>query len=276
MRRADLLRSAVARLQASGIDAPARDARLLLRAASQLDPASLTARLGESAPPAEAAQFETHIAARIRRQPVAQIVGYRHFWGRNFTVTSAVLDPRPETETLIAEALDGPKAQRILDLGTGSGVLLISLLAEWPEATGLGTDLSSDALAVAVRNAACHGMQGRAAFEQSDWLAAVTGRFDLILCNPPYIGQSDIHRLAPELLDWEPRMALSPGQDPLCVYRLLSRNLEVHLAPGGRILFEIGLNQAPELLKIYSETKGWRTSFRNDFDGRPRCAIVQR
>ncbi|MEM9196891.1 MAG: peptide chain release factor N(5)-glutamine methyltransferase [Pseudomonadota bacterium] len=276
MTRAQALAAAIARLEAAEVPGAARDARLLLRAAAGLGAAQLTPRLGAPIGTSEAQVFEAFIAARCARQPVSQILGERIFWGRAFDITPDVLDPRPETETLIATALDGPTPQRILDLGVGSGALLVTLLAEWPEAQGLGVDISPAALAVAARNAKKLGVGNRAELRPSDWLSAVSGRFDLILCNPPYIGADELAGLAPELRFWEPRAALSPGPDGLCVYRYLSVNLELHLTQSGRALFELGRGQAAGFQEIYLESKGWRVSFVKDMDGVDRCAIVQR
>ncbi|MEL6235201.1 MAG: peptide chain release factor N(5)-glutamine methyltransferase [Pseudomonadota bacterium] len=276
MTRAQALAAAIVRLEAADVPGAARDARLLLRAAAGLDPAQLTPRLDASMGASEATAFEAFIAARCARQPVSQILGTRAFWGRSFDVTPDVLDPRPETETLIAVALDGPAPHRILDLGVGSGALLVTLLAEWPQARGLGVDISAAALAVAARNAKKFGVADRAELRRSDWLTAVSGRFDLILCNPPYIAEDALPALAPELRNWEPRAALSPGRDGLSVYRKLSVNLELHMSKTGRALFELGQNQATEFKEIYSKSMGWRVSYVKDMDGVDRCAIVQR
>lgn len=276
MTRSQLLQQAVATLDAAGVSDPARDARILLRAASGLDAASFAAGLTDAVPPAEAQRFQSLTEARRRRQPVSQILGKRAFWGRDFLVTPAVLDPRPETETLIAAALDGAEPERILDLGTGSGAILVTLLAEWPNATGLGVDISQPALSVAARNARAHGVVDRVEFRISDWFSDVDGRFDLILCNPPYIAASALAGLAPEVLEWEPRDALTPGEDALSVYRQLSCNLELYMTKRGRTLFELGADQAESVEGIYSKINGWRSFLKEDLDDRPRCLIVHR
>ena len=158
------------------------------------------------------------LGERARARPVAQIIGRRAFWGREFAVTGAVLDPRPETETLIALALAGPAPARILDLGTGSGAILVTLLAEWPGAQGVGTDIDAAALAVAAENAARHGVAARAAFRRADWTQGIVGRFDLVVSNPPYIPAAEVEGLAPDVRDWEPRHALTAGPTGLEAY----------------------------------------------------------
>lgn len=243
------LRDAVARLTAAGVPGAARDARLLLAAALAIGADRLTLHLAEPLPEAAAAQFEALLAARLRRQPVSQILGRRAFWGREFRVTSAVLDPRPETETLIAAALAEPFA-RVLDLGTGSGAILLTLLAERPAARGLGVDLSPAALEVCAANRAALGLEQRADLAVSDWLLAVRGVFDLIVANPPYIAENEIPTLAPEVRDWEPRIALTPGGDGLAAYRAIAAAAPAHLTPAGRLMVEIGPTQGPAVAAL--------------------------
>lgn len=241
MTASEALRAAIPRLAAAGVPEPARDARLLLAFALQIAPERLTLALPEALAPAAAARFEAALARREGRAPVSHITGRRAFWGRDFRVTPEVLDPRPETETLVALALREPFA-RLLDLGTGSGAILLTLLAERPGATGLGTDLSAGALGVARANAAALGLEARAAFALGDWFAAASGVFDLIVSNPPYVAAAEMAGLSPEV-GHEPRLALTPGGDGLDAYRALAGGAPRHLAPGGRLLVEIGPTQ---------------------------------
>jgi release factor glutamine methyltransferase len=273
--RADLLREAAARLRDAGVETPERDARLLMRDAAGLAPPALAAALGEVAGPGEAARFAAHVAARAGRRPVSRILGRRDFWGRSFRITPDVLDPRPETETLVAAALAAGPGRRILDLGTGSGILLVTLLAEWPEATGLGIDLSGAALAVAAANAAAHGVAHRAAFRTGDWLDGVAGPFDRVLANPPYVASAELAGLAPEVRLWDPPLALSPGGDGLGAYRRIASSLRSVLAPGGRAYLEIGTTQTCSVREILSEAGFCDVEFALDLNGGPRCAIVQ-
>lgn len=271
-RRADLLAPAVARLRAAGIPDPQTDARVLLRWASGLSAAALGAALTDDACAGECRRFEAAVSARLARVPVAQIIGERLFWGRSFRVTRDVLDPRPETETLIAAALEVP-ARRVLDLGTGTGCLLLTLLAERPGATGLGTDVSAAALRVARENAERLGVADRAAFREADWWSGVAGSFDLVISNPPYIAAAEMATLAPEVRLHEPRGALTPGGDGLDAYRRIAAQAPDHLAPGGRLIVEVGAGQAAEVSALL-ETAGLDTvPAHRDLDGRDRAII---
>jgi release factor glutamine methyltransferase len=267
--RAEALRAAAARLAAAGVADPVRDARVLLRWAAGLDAAAFSAALGEAHGGDEAARFEAAVAARAQRQPVAQIVGRRAFWGRDFVVTPDVLDPRPETETLIAAALAGPSPARILDLGVGSGCILLTLLAEWPQAAGVGVDASAAALAVAARNAAALGVADRTTLLHGDWFAPLEGRFDLIAANPPYLSDADMAALQPELAH-EPRGALAGGRDGLGPYRIIAAGLPAHLAPGGRALLEIGATQGAPVSALLRAAGLRDVTVTADMDGRPR------
>lgn len=272
--RADLLREGARLLAAAEAPDPARDARVLMRWAAGLDGAALSARLDEAPDPEEAGRYVAALAARASRRPVAQITGARAFWGRDFEVTPEVLDPRPESETLIAAALDGPPAARVLDLGVGSGCLLLSLLAEWPEATGLGVDRSAAALAVAGRNAARLGVAGRAMLLESDWFAEVRGRFDLVVSNPPYVTAAEYDALDPEVRLWEPMGALTPGGDGLDAVRALAAGLAGALAPGGRALVEFGAGQQDAVAAIFAAA-GFAGRLHADADGRPRVIALR-
>lgn len=266
------LADAAARLRAAGVPDAAADARRLLAHALGLAPGRLTLALPGPLPEAAAARFAEAVARRAARQPVAQILGERLFWGRPFRVTPDVLDPRPETETLVAAALEAPFA-RMLDLGTGSGCLLLTLLAECPGATGLGTDISAAALAVAADNATRLGLAARAAFARADWFSGVSGFFDLIVSNPPYIAAAEWATLAPEVRDWEPRAALTPGEDGLAAYRAIAAGAGGHLAPGGRLVLEVGAGQGEAVAAICEAAGLGPTALRVDMDGRARAVL---
>jgi release factor glutamine methyltransferase len=271
---APLLRDAVARLAAAGVPDAPRDARVLLAHALGLAPDRLTLHLADAPDPAATGRFAALVTARANRTPVSHLTGQRLFWGRSFRVTPAVLDPRPETETLVALALAEPFA-RVLDLGTGSGCILLSLLADRPAATGLGVDLSADALAVARDNAARLGLQTRATFQASDWCAAVTGQFDLIVSNPPYIAAAEMPGLAPEVLRHEPHLALTDGADGLTAYRALAMQAPGHLAPGGRLLAEIGPTQGPAVAALFAGARLAGIRIHPDMDGRDRVVSAR-
>lgn len=272
MTAAEALRAAVPRLRDAGVDDPARDARALLAHAMGLPPDRLTLHLPDALDPAQEAAFHAAIAARAARQPVAQITGERLFWGRAFRVTPDTLDPRPETERLVEEALSRPFV-RMLDLGTGTGCILISCLLEMKMATGLGTDLSASALAVAEANAARHGLT-RARFQSGDWFQGIPGRFDLIVSNPPYIAEGEMAGLAPEVRDWEPRGALTPGGDGLDAYRAIARGAPARLMPGGRLLLEIGPTQGAAVSALLAAQGLTAIRVLPDLDGRDRVVAA--
>lgn len=265
------LRRGAAHLAAAGIDHAAGDARAMMRWAAGCDAARLTMKLRDPAPEAALVRYNDALDMRAGRRPVSHIVGGRLFWGRWFEVTPDVLDPRPETEIMVARALDLPPPERVLELGVGSACILGAVLAECPEATGLGVDISAAALAVAERNLAGLGLSARARLAQSDWLSGVEGRFDLVLCNPPYIAESELADLSPEVRLHEPRLALSPGGDGLAAYRAIAPALGDVMAPGGAALFEIGPTQADAVAEIFAAA-GWAApAALQDFDGRDRC-----
>lgn len=274
--RTDLLRSGAARLDAAGIAAAAGDARALLRWASGLSGAAFSISLRDAPGPGEDAAFRAAIDARVARRPVSQIIGTRMFWGRDFKVTSDVLDPRPETEVLIAAALDGPVPARILDLGVGSGCILLTLLAEWPDVRGVGVDASPAALAVAGDNAGRLGLADRADLRLGDWAEGLEGPFDLVVSNPPYIAEAEMPGLAPEVRDWEPRMALTPGGDGLGAYRVIAAALPRLLSPGGRAVLEVGAGQDRAVAALLQNAGLGAARTHPDFDGRGRTVEARR
>lgn len=267
--------AAAAKLRAAGVPDPARDARLLLAHAAKVDAARVTLIAPEAISPEIAERFEALISLRAVRVPVSHLIGERAFYGRKFMVSGDVLDPRPETETLIEAALAQPFGQ-LLDLGTGSGCILVTLLAEAPQATGVGLDLSEAACLQASANALRHGVAGRAVIAQSDWFAAASGQFDLIVSNPPYLAAEEMHSVQPELRDYEPRMALTDEADGLSAYRIIAHQAMPFLHPDGRVIVEFGAGQAPQVRKIFADA-GWDAlTILNDLDDRPRILIAMR
>lgn len=220
------------------------------------------------------AEFAALVVRRVAREPFSQIAGYREFWKHRFRVTADVLDPRPETETLVQLALEEPFG-KVLDLGTGSGCIVISLLAERPEARGVGTDLSDKAVLVAGENAAAIGVADRLVLPISDWFDDVGGTYDLIVSNPPYIAASEMADLAPEVRDHEPREALTDDVDGLSAYRAIAAGAQAHLAPGGRLLVEIGLTQAEAVREIFEAAGLAEVSVHADLDGRDRVVAAR-
>ncbi len=274
MTAAEALRAATVQLREAGLEGAARDARIILAYALNLPATRLTLHLQDDMTPDAQARFETTIAARLQRQPVSQIVGYREFWGRRFRVTRDVLDPRPETETLIAAALEEP-FNTVLDLGTGSGVILLTLMAERPGARGLGVDMSEPALDIARGNAGALGLAD-CRFLVSDWFSQVSGQFDLVVANPPYITAAEMQDLAPEVRIWEPPVALSPGGDGLGAYRAIAAGIGDHLMPQGSLIVEIGPAQAADVTDILRQAGLAKIEVRQDMDGRDRVVIARR
>jgi release factor glutamine methyltransferase len=261
-------------LREARIAAPELDARLLLCHAAGLTHEAYVAGLNDTLPPDAAARFGAYVARRLAGEPVSRIVGIREFYGRPFRIDASTLDPRPDTETLIEAALalaGHEEPLRLLDLGTGSGCILVTLLAELPRATGVGIDRSLPALELARANAARIGVGDRALFMAGDWLEAVEGSFDLVVANPPYLSAVDMAGLSNEVGAHDPRDALDGGPDGLSAYRSIVPRLGKVLRPGGIALFEIGHTQAEAVSSLLAEgglilEQGpWR-----DLAGRPR------
>jgi release factor glutamine methyltransferase len=224
--------------------------------------------------PVAVAEFQDSIRQRCEGVPVSHLLGWREFYGRRFEVNQDVLDPRPETEALIAEALREPFG-KVLDLGTGSGCILLTLLAERPEASGVGTDLSPEALTVATRNAEGLGAAGRCALIESDWFVAVRGKYDLIVSNPPYIAAGEMAGLTREL-SHEPRMALTDEADGLNAYRAIAAGAGAHLRPQGRLLVEIGWRQGAAVAALFEAAGFADVGVLPDLDGRDRVVAGRR
>ncbi|WP_338052055.1 peptide chain release factor N(5)-glutamine methyltransferase [Roseicyclus persicicus] len=252
-----------------GAEAAAREARLMLGHATGWSPAQVAVAGGEALEAGAAARADALLARRMRREPLAQILGDWGFFGRRFAVTRDTLTPRPDTETLVELALAAP-FRRVIDLGTGTGAIAVTLLAERPAATGVATDLSVATLAVAEGNAARHGVAGRLSFLNADWWDGVEGVFDLVVSNPPYVTEAEYAGLAPEITGWEPRGALTPGGDGLAAYRAIAAGLGAHLAPGGRCLVEIGAGQGEAVAALFAAAGLDAVAVHPDINGKPR------
>ena len=265
--------AAIAKLRLAGVDDPARDARILLAHAAKVDASRVTLIAPDDIAPEIAARYEQLIALRTDRVPVSHLIGEREFYGRRFNVSRDVLDPRPETETLIEAALAEPFAS-VLDIGTGSGCILVTLLAERKNAVGIGTDLSEAACLQAAANAVLNNVDTCADIYQSDWFGAVRGRYDLIVSNPPYLAAAEMADVSPELRDHEPRMALTDEADGLTGYRMLANLGQRFLEPQGRLFAEIGWQQGPEVVVLFQQAGWLNPRLLVDLDGRDRviCA----
>lgn len=274
MTAAEAMAAAAARLRAAGVPEPARDARILLAHAAQVDAARVTLIAPEDIAPEIQDRYEHLIALRAVRVPVSHLVGEREFYGRSFKVSSEVLDPRPETETLIEAAL-AEDFRHVLDLGTGSGCILVTLLAERPETTGTGTDLSEDACLQASANAVLHHVGDRARILNTDWFDDVDGRFDLIVSNPPYLAAFEMDEVAPEVREHEPRMALTDEGDGLSCYRIIAAQAGSYLTSNGRVICEIGRDQGVDVHEIFTR-EGWSSvTVLQDLDRRDRVIVAR-
>ena len=271
---AEAMVAATARLRAAGVTDPARDARVLLAHAARIEAARVTLIAPEDLEPEIEERYDQLISLRAVRVPVSHLLGERDFYGRRFKISREVLDPRPETETLIEAALAQP-FDRVLDLGTGSGAILVTLLAETPQATGVGVDLSEAACLQASANAVLHRVQSRADILQSDWFGRVTGLFDLIVSNPPYIAADEMPGLSDEVRQHEPEMALTDGGDGLSAYRAIAKEAPRHLIPGGRLLVEIGPTQGEAVTEIFARAGFSALSVLQDLDRRDRVVSAR-
>jgi release factor glutamine methyltransferase len=248
-------RALSARLKQQGIDSAELDARLLAGAAFGLDLTGLIAAATRIVTPDEAARLEDFLRRRIAGEPVARILGVKEFWGLSLQLSPATLVPRPDTETVVELALEACRNQpqrlrRIADIGTGSGAILLALLSEFPEATGVGTDISLEALRTARDNAVRLGLGPRASFVACNYAAALSGGFDLIVSNPPYIRSADIAGLEREVREYDPARALDGGSDGLDAYRAIAPEAARLLAPGGTLIVEAGYSQSGRIADL--------------------------
>ena len=262
----------------AGIESPGLDARLLTAAALDVSPTSLLANPDAPMDAAGAARLAELAGRRLAREPVARILGEAEFWGLPFRLSPGTLAPRPDTETIVEAALDAvgamPQPQRILDLGTGSGCILVALLSERREAFGVGIDRSADALATARGNAHLNGVGDRAAFVASDWAAAIDGRFGLVVSNPPYIRAGEIPSLQPEVSGFDPMAALDGGRDGLDAYRAILSQVGYVLAPAARIVLELGHDQADAVAAIAGGHGFDVVAVRTDLGGHRRAITL--
>jgi len=277
------LRVSEGRLRAAGVDNPRLDAALLVGYGLGLDRAQLLSQSQRVLSDAEIGRADQLLIRRLAREPVARIMGLREFWSLNFALNEATLEPRPDSEVIVEAALMRIKRNhrdnerlRILDLGTGTGCLLIALLHELKNATGIGIDISARAVQQAVINAQDNDVASRSEFRVSNWFEHVEDMFDIILSNPPYIPHAQIEALDPEVSRHDPALALDGGADGLAPYRLVVPQLTSHLNPQGFALFEIGYNQADAVSGLFRKEGLTEMAVLRDYGGNDRCVVAAR
>jgi release factor glutamine methyltransferase len=265
-------------LRQVGVDSPDADARLLIAEALDIGRTELMVNGDRAITADQVKKIDALAQRRLAHEPVARILGRKEFWSLPLQVSGAVLVPRPDTETIVEAALDfvvrgGLRTEplRILDIGTGSGALLLALLSELTQARGTATDISAAALAVARANAERLNLASRCTFIECNIAEGVPGPFDLIVSNPPYIAHADIATLEPEVRDYDPALALDGGQDGLDVYRAIARDARRLLAPGGRLIVELGAGQEPAVRTLFTQAGLTVAGVRNDLAGIPRA-----
>lgn len=278
--RRDVVAALRRAFEAAGLDTPSLDARLLAADALGIGATALVTDPEVAVSAGEAARLTEHALRRLAREPVARVIGRAEFWSLPFRLSPETLVPRPDTETVVETALalvpDRRAAIRLLDLGTGSGCLLVALLHEFPHAWGLGLDRSASALGTARENAQDKGVANRAAFVAGDWTDALAGRFDLVVSNPPYIASATIAGLDPEVARHDPLRALDGGPDGLDAYRTILSGAAALLAPTGSLVVEIGHDQHEAILALVAAAglRVGRTA--QDLGGHVRAVSIHR
>ena len=266
--------------QSALIDDAALEARVLLLAALDIDGTELAMRPSQSLTGEEAARLESWTGRRLAHEPLARILGEREFWGLPFVLSAETLVPRPDTETIVTTALDlvpdKKAALRIVDLGTGSGCLLVSLLHELPQAIGVGIDRAEGAARTARLNARRNGVSARGLFVVGDWGSSLSPGWDLIVSNPPYIASDVVDGLEPEVRDHDPRLALDGGADGLDAYRIILAQARRLLSPSGHLVVEIGYDQEGALRSLAVQNGLSVVRFDRDLAGNPRCIALKR
>lgn len=265
----DLLTLGQQKLKQADIDTAGRDARILAAAAMDINTAHVALKAFDHVSKQQQDHFESMIEQRRSFKPVSRILGKRQFWNRWFEISPDVLDPRGDSEVLVNLALQ-QKADRILDLGTGSGILALTLLSEWPDALAVGADICEKALLIAQRNAVQLEISDRFQAQKSDWFEAIGGQFDLIVSNPPYIGEDEVPHLDPDVRLYDPMIALSPGRDALQAYQSIARDAIDYLKPGGWLLVEIGFRQGEAVRELFASNGLKEIEIIQDLNGRDR------
>lgn len=277
MRLQQLYSDLIKQLQQAGIDTPDLDARIILEEAAGVGWSDIIGQPDNMLAPEQLLRIEVDLQRRLSGEPLSRIYGKREFWGLEFALNEHTLDPRPDTETLIEAALNDHKdahPRSILDLGTGSGCILITLLSEWPESRGLGVDKAAEAVKMAQKNAKTHNVDPRARFQTGNWGQGIDEKFDLIVSNPPYIANQIITNLSKEVQNHDPILALDGGNDGLDAYRQIFSQLFSLLNKGGKAYFEIGYDQEHEIVRLAEKYRIRIEHVHRDLAGNPRVVEI--
>jgi len=279
-----LMAEAVGALRDAGIENARMDARILLSDAAGVDGSRIAAWPEDAVVADAVAKFRDMVARRLRHEPVSRILGQRDFWRHSFRLSPETLDPRPDSETIVELALDwleDADAPTVLDFGTGTGCLLLSIIGDLQNASGLGVDISEGAVACASENAQRLDLADQVEFRVSDWDSAITDGerqtgFDLVVSNPPYITQADMETLSPEVREYDPRLALTDEDDGLGAYRILSQVAFSLVKPAGFVIFEIGQGQEEDVARLLVEAGFVGVEYREDLGGIVRCVAAKK
>ena len=262
------------KLSHSGIESAARDARILTAHALEVPISDLSLKINDKVSAAIIFELEKLMLRRINREPISKILGRRDFWGRTFSINKNVLDPRGDTETLIDYVIEKP-VRSVLELGTGSGVIAVTLACEWREVNVTATDISEDALVLAEINAAKFNVENKIQFVKSDWFNNVEGMYDLIISNPPYIGLIEQDKISTEVAKYDPKIALFAGYDGFDAYKSIIPKLTKFLNPDGFVVLEIGASQSKQVKNILNSSGFFDVELVKDLSGKDRAIVAK-
>lgn len=274
MKLKDVLADTAIKLSGSGIEGAARDARILTANALGTPISELSLKINEKVPEKIIADLEKLILRRINKEPISKILGKRDFWGRSFSINKKVLDPRADTETLIDFVIEKP-VKSVLELGTGSGAIAVTLACEWKHVHLTAVDISEDAISMAKINAEKFNVQNKIHFLKSDWFETVRGSFDLIISNPPYIGLVEQDEIATEVIKYDPEIALFAGRDGLEAYKRIIPNLAKFLNPGGLVVLETGASQSNQVKNMMNAVGFIDAKIVKDLSGKDRLVAAK-